>query len=288
MDELILNMDDLTCHLGHLPRRHPTAFPVQNVGYALKTHDSFLRKRRFTSVNFSFLLEGEGRYQVDEEPGIDVRAPRVLTQAPGHAYTYGPGEGQTWKELFCIYPESTLSAWQDLRFYDPDCKSWSVSNKAALESRVASLLHALEQRESDGMADVIDRLSELLVLESQHRAPPRNLSPVHTRLYALRQRIDLHPEQAYDFLQLARKCGCSYSTFRRDWKLLFGQSPGRYLAERRMQEACRMLVESDVTISEIASRLGFEDAMYFSRCFHQHAGRTASEYRRINQSAHGR
>lgn len=279
-------MDNLLCHLGHLPRRHPTAFPVQNVGVVQKTSAGFIRNHRFASVNFSFLLQGSGSYQVDGGSRINVRAPRVLTQTPGHEYTYGPGEGETWRELFLIFPESSLTAWRDLHLYDPEYKTWSVSNSVALETRAASLLHALEQRESDGMADVIDRLCELLVLESQHRAPPRNLPPVHARLYTLRQQIDLHPELPCDFQQLARQSGCSYSTFRRDWKRLFGQSPGRYLAERRLQEARRLLVESDLSIGEIASRLGFEDPLYFSRRFHQHAGRTASAYRSIHQAAH--
>lgn len=277
-------MDILICHLGHLPRRHPTAFPVQNVGHVVKTESGFIRGRRFDSVNFSFLLEGAGSYQVDGGARIEVQAPRVLTQTPGHAYSYGPGEGQTWKELFFIYPENTLSAWRDLRLYDPEVKSWSIRNKATIETRAAALFQALEQRESDGMADVIDRLCELLVLESQRHGPPRNPPPLHARLYALRQQIDLHPEQPRDFPRLARGNGCSYSTFRRDWKALFGQSPGRYLTERRLQEARRLLVESDLSIGEIANRLGFEDPLYFSRRFHQHAGRTASEYRRINES----
>jgi len=281
-------MDYLTYHLGHLPRRFPSAFPLQNVGHVLKTESGFIRDRIFTSVNFSFILEGAGSYQVDAEPRIPVRAPCVLTQAPGHLCNYGPGPGQTWRELFFIFPESTLSAWRENRIYDPAVKAWSISNKVSVEARVQSLFHTLEQRESDGMADVIDRLCELLVLESRRSSPPRDLPPLHARLYALRQEIDLHPERDWDFPRLARTCGCSYSTFRRDWKTLFGQSPGRHLTERRLQEARRLLVESDLSIGEIANRLGFEDPLYFSRRFHQYAGATATEYRRINESARRR
>ena len=60
------------------------------------------------------------------------------------------------------------------------------------------------------------------------------------------------------------------------------------LKERRLQEARRLLVESDLSIGEIATRLGFEDPLYFSRRFHQYACSTASEYRRINESARRR
>ncbi|MEX2606984.1 MAG: AraC family transcriptional regulator, partial [Kiritimatiellia bacterium] len=241
-------MDNLLYHLGHLPRRHPAACPVQNVGYVLKSAAGFIRNHGFSSVNFSFLLEGAGSYKVDEDPRIEVRAPCVLTQIPGHVYTYGPGAGQRWRELFFIFPESTLCAWSDVRLYDPAVQSWTISNEVAVEARIQSLLHCLEQRESDGMADVIDRLCELLIVESRRLSPPRNLPPLHARLYSLRQEIDLHPERDRDFSRLARSCGCSYSTFRRDWKALFGKPPGRYLSDRRLQEARRLLVETDLSI----------------------------------------
>ncbi|MCC5844976.1 MAG: helix-turn-helix transcriptional regulator [Verrucomicrobia bacterium] len=276
-------MDNMIYHLGHLPRYHSNGFSVQTIGHTLKSAPGFIRERRFASVNFSFILGGAGSAQVNAAPRVNIKAPCVITQAPGHVYSYGPEAGQTWRELFFIFPETTLAPWTDLQLFNPTEQIWSISNKAAVESRIQSLLLTLEQRDSNGMADVIDRLCELLILESRRMSPPRNLPRLHTRLYALREEIDLHPERDYDFPKLARTCGCAYSTFRRDWKILFGKPPGKYHGDRRLQEARRLLVESSLTIGEIASRLGFEDALYFSRRFHEHAGQTASDYRRINE-----
>lgn len=47
----------------------------------------------------------------------------------------------------------------------------------------------------------------------------------------------------------------------------FGMSIMDYVAERRLENACRMLAETTDTIEEIAFRCGYGSAEYFSRCF---------------------
>ena len=54
----------------------------------------------------------------------------------------------------------------------------------------------------------------------------------------------------------------------------------QYHNQLRMQEACRLLHATRYSISEIAARLGFTDALYFSRCFHQVMHCSPKEYRR--------
>lgn len=48
----------------------------------------------------------------------------------------------------------------------------------------------------------------------------------------------------------------------------------------RMEEACRLLCSTLMSISETADRLGFSDALYFSRCFRSFTGKSPSEYRK--------
>lgn len=47
----------------------------------------------------------------------------------------------------------------------------------------------------------------------------------------------------------------------------FGMSIMDYVAERRLENACRMLAETTDTVEEIAFRCGYGSAEYFSRCF---------------------
>lgn len=47
----------------------------------------------------------------------------------------------------------------------------------------------------------------------------------------------------------------------------FGMSIMDYVAERRLENACRMLAETTDIVEEIAFRCGYGSAEYFSRCF---------------------
>jgi two-component system response regulator YesN len=47
-----------------------------------------------------------------------------------------------------------------------------------------------------------------------------------------------------------------------------------------MQEACRLLARPDLLIKEVAYRVGFEDANYFSRRFKSVVGTSPTAYRK--------
>ena len=53
------------------------------------------------------------------------------------------------------------------------------------------------------------------------------------------------------------------------------------LQERLMHEACRLLVDSDLTARDIAADLGYSSAAYFTRAFARQTGRTPSEFRKL-------
>ena len=52
-----------------------------------------------------------------------------------------------------------------------------------------------------------------------------------------------------------------------------------YLRQKRLHKACELLVSSDMLIKDVALSVGFEDALYFERCFRKYIGRTPTEYR---------
>lgn len=80
--------------------------------------------------------------------------------------------------------------------------------------------------------------------------------------------------------ELAKKACLSVSQFERKFKVLFNISPGRYIMRMRLLEACRELVETQLTVSEIANKVGFYDHSAFTRYFSKLFGMAPKEYRR--------
>jgi AraC-like DNA-binding protein len=58
-----------------------------------------------------------------------------------------------------------------------------------------------------------------------------------------------------------------------------GTTPIKYLQRYRLNQACHLLLDSDKTITEIALKVGFTDAGYFSRLFHREMGVSPDKYR---------
>ncbi len=69
------------------------------------------------------------------------------------------------------------------------------------------------------------------------------------------------------------------SYFAHFFKKRSGKSVIHYLNEVRIDRAKRYFEQEELSISEVATRVGFDDINYFSRKFKQLTGKTPSEYR---------
>ena len=135
-----------------------------------------------------------------------------------------------------------------------------------------------------GFADRVDRLCELMVIESMLAETRETLTTEERAIDAIRAQVKQQFLQDHDFHALAREHGFSDSTFRRYWAARVGAPPARYLMRLRLEEACRLLVETRLKIGEIAEAAGFRDPLYFCRRFRAETGVTAVAYRRSHQS----
>lgn len=65
------------------------------------------------------------------------------------------------------------------------------------------------------------------------------------------------------------------------FKQILNRTPQRYLTGYRMHIAKTLLVETTMSISEIANAVGYPDARHFSQLFRSRSGFTPSQYRKI-------
>ena len=70
--------------------------------------------------------------------------------------------------------------------------------------------------------------------------------------------------------------GRSLATFKRDFEKLYHTTPGRWLQQKRLQEAHYLITEKGKTASDIYLDLGFEDLSHFSYAFKKQFGEAPS------------
>lgn len=79
--------------------------------------------------------------------------------------------------------------------------------------------------------------------------------------------------------------GMSASWFFRKFKEKMGVSPLQYILEIRLDNAKQLLRAADYSINEIATIVGYDNALYFSRLFRKHVGVPPREYRRAGKTS---
>lgn len=84
---------------------------------------------------------------------------------------------------------------------------------------------------------------------------------------------------------LARSVALSPAHLSRSFKRHMGMGLVDYCHHLRVEEACRLLRLTDLSVSEIATRVGYNEIAYFSRCFRRRMSRSPLEYRRSSAPA---
>ncbi|CAN5329670.1 hypothetical protein BH10PSE14_BH10PSE14_09890 [soil metagenome] len=78
---------------------------------------------------------------------------------------------------------------------------------------------------------------------------------------------------------IAEELGISARTVQNVFAAM-GTTPVGHVLGQRLERAAEMLTNNpEISVTEIAFNLGFNDSAYFSRCFRQHYGTTPSAYR---------
>ncbi|NDV68538.1 two-component regulator propeller domain-containing protein [Dysgonomonas sp. 25] len=102
----------------------------------------------------------------------------------------------------------------------------------------------------------------------------------------LRKAIEIVKENyrnpEYEVSDFIDAIGMSKSVTNRKMHTLAGQSPGNFIRNYRLSVAYELLQNSkgNMSISEIAYEVGFNDPKYFTRCFTKHFGTAPSEINR--------
>jgi AraC family transcriptional regulator len=112
---------------------------------------------------------------------------------------------------------------------------------------------------------LIELSRELFAGPEKIRSYRRGLSAEHVRSAV--DYIQSFPTGVPSIAEIAERCGLSVQYFARRFRERTGQSVGRFIAASRIGRAERLLIETDLSLKEIAYRLGFANSAAFSTAF---------------------
>ncbi len=87
-------------------------------------------------------------------------------------------------------------------------------------------------------------------------------------------------DEDFGILELCREAGMSRTQLHRKIKALTNRSTSSFIRSIRLVRAKKLLVETDLNISQIAYEVGFKDPKYFSRTYAEEFGESPKEMRK--------
>jgi AraC-like DNA-binding protein len=106
-------------------------------------------------------------------------------------------------------------------------------------------------------------------------------------LLAVRRQIDAGGYRL-SLGQLAQSAGMPVTTFSARFRKAFGFSPKAYVIQGRLNHAAHLLRNENLTVSEIAAQVGYDDAFHFSKLFKKNFHVSPVVWRERKQRPSGR
>lgn len=106
--------------------------------------------------------------------------------------------------------------------------------------------------------------------DTQRLSIPTRIGVRHPKLSAVIQMMEANIEEPFSPSQLARDVGMSTRQLERLFRRYLNRSPKRYYMELRLQKARNLLMQTDMSVINVALACGFASPSHFSKCYRAH------------------
>ncbi|MEL7049763.1 MAG: GlxA family transcriptional regulator, partial [Pseudomonadota bacterium] len=110
--------------------------------------------------------------------------------------------------------------------------------------------------------------------DTQRLSVPSRIGVRHPKLSQVIQIMEQNLEEPISPSLLARDVGLSTRQLERLFRRYLNRSPKRYYMELRLQKARNLLMQTDMSVINVALACGFTSPSHFSKCYRAHYGNT--------------
>jgi AraC family transcriptional regulator len=148
-------------------------------------------------------------------------------------------------------------------------------------------LHAARSQPSEMSPVCADHVTSALQAYLKQAHNVVSLEPTAARgglapwqLQRAKQTLISRLDEPVSLSELARACKLSPGHFARAFRQTTGQPPHRWLMEQRIEKAKQLLVDTTLSLAQIAQTCGFADQSHFTRVFAQLVQSSPGQWRR--------
>jgi AraC family transcriptional activator of pobA len=254
-------------------------------------HQSLVFPHRHSFYHLVLFTEGSGRHTIDFHH-FQAAPYQIYFMIPGQVHTWDFGEGMegyvvnfsdSFFKSFLLQPEYLDS----FSFLDQDSSNNVLMLSEVIRARICGLFEELLDQNAratmwrDDMVRVL--LLQIFLLIEQSDSVDRKKSAEKGKNATVRNFIRLI-DKNYDRLRLpgqyAEMLNVTPNHLNALCKEHLGIQAGEVIRSRIVLEAKRLLINLDLTVSEIAYKLNFNDNSYFTKFFRKETGMTPEDFRK--------
>lgn len=258
--------------IGKLP-----TLKVHLIGYSSDIMGTTFAARKNETHLIGYVLSGKGTYN-----GHPVSAGQGFLFSPNVAETFYPDVSNSPELLWFTSADPRFDELLPYYGADSETKIFSHTSPAELQYIKEFVISENRATISDG------RMLELFFSVFKHHLSEQSSVTTTT---AAQSYIDFsvnyiktHYNQNITVTHLTKLLGISQPYLYRIFKDAFGKSPKAFIMEYRINQAKKLLAETDMPVSEVASAVGYSDSFAFSKAFSSIQGASPSEYRSLQSS----
>lgn len=278
-----------------VPRDSSAAITIRDV-----TANSFSYPWHYhPELELILIVRGQGlRYVADSIHEFDIGDLCLVGAGTPHCWLSRPSPGHSVRAVVLQFPRDVFGAdFLELAATQPVAGLLKRAGQGLVideptRSEVSGRIWQLTDPSVTDLDKVLGLLSMLTTMARSPHCRTLSLSAGHrpenerdaTRAGKLMRHIHDHAADKLSQREVASLVGMSPGAFSRFFTRHFGKPFVAYVAEVRVGHACRLLLEDDMNISEVAYQVGFNNLANFNRHFLRLKGATPSAFRRMARS----
>jgi len=110
--------------------------------------------------------------------------------------------------------------------------------------------------------------------DEQRLSVPARIGVRHPKLISIIQKMERSTEEPISPSELAKSVNMSTRQLERLFRRYLNRSPKRYYMELRLEKARNLLLQTDMSVINVALACGFTSPSHFSKCYRGHFNRT--------------
>lgn len=219
-----------------------------------------------------YVISGRGCFN-----GMPVGAGEGFVITPGMQESYQPDEKSPWSFVWVISQDQRMADMLRYLHADPDTGVFRYGFIPHVRM-LGEEIRAQAPGVTSG-AVLLERFMGLIRRHETSARPPDERSAARRYVDFAVRYIDSSYHQPLAVSQLTELLGVSQAYLCRIFRRVKGVSPRKYISMLRLMQAKRLLVQTELPVSQVALSVGYADSLAFTRFFTSHEGISPTAYR---------